>query len=135
MIRTQIFALCLRVNVEEHDDDPFVEMQVDDASTAALAAAGQSHSNLAQPAGVSDDVSLLRVLQQLFLKLGIRCSVHQTGDELGEQRHLNKNHQTTVLQSNINASFHSGALSSQTLERAPMQRETSFVKNSAQTIP
>src|SRR2546430_7892182 len=80
-------------------------MQVDDTSTAALAATRQSHANLAQSAGVGNDVSLLRVPQKLFLKLGICCIVHQTGDELGEQRHLNKNHQATILQSNINASL------------------------------
>src|SRR5438309_8644811 len=93
------------MTVEGHDDDAFFEMQEDHTSTAALAATRQSHANLAQTAGVRDDVSLLRVPQQLFLKIGIRCIVHQTGDELGEQRHLNKNHQATVLQSNINASL------------------------------
>ena len=99
-------------------------MQVDDASTATLAATGQSHSNLAQPAGVRDDVSLIGVPQQLFLKLAICCIVHQTGDELGEQRHLNKNHQATILQSNINTSFNIGEL----CQRSFVQNHTGYLQ-------
>ena len=75
-------------------------MQIDDSSSATLASARKPHTNFAQPARVTNHSAFIWIFEKLLLKILIVFISHKPVYLRREQRHLNKGHSKSVLQSN-----------------------------------
>jgi hypothetical protein len=80
-----------------------LQVQVDHASTAALASSWKPHSDLHQAARTLHDVAPVGHRQQLLLEFNVTGVIYEFDHGFRELGQLDKNHRSSVLPGNTNA--------------------------------
>jgi hypothetical protein len=90
LVRGEVLRLGLGINIKENDRAVLRKIKVEDPRAVCPAPALQSHPHLAQALQTRDNVTLLRVFQQVVLKLIKKIVIGDLRNEAGKQRQFDE---------------------------------------------